>query len=120
MKAVPPKNTPPAPLAQDGRVSGIGWGVGYAGGLACLVVALFGLVRADPPPFGLDAAAAEPVRATVLLGGESGVGKDMIARAIHYHSPRKDRPFVKINCTAIPENLKDSIFGGAKIVFDSS
>ncbi len=43
-----------------------------------------------------------PTRATVLLCGESGVGKDMIARAIHQHSPRKDRPFVKINCTAIP------------------
>lgn len=48
-------------------MSGIGWGVGYIGGLACLVVALFGLVRADPPPFGLDPEAAEPVRATVLL-----------------------------------------------------
>lgn len=56
-----------APPGRMGRVSGIGWGVGYAGGLACLVVALFGLVRADPPPFGLDPAAAEPVRATVLL-----------------------------------------------------
>lgn len=56
-----------APPGRMGRVSGIGWGVGYAGGLACLVVALFGLIRADPPPFGLDAAAAEPVRATVLL-----------------------------------------------------
>lgn len=56
-----------APPGRMGRVSGIGWGVGYAGGLACLVVALFGLVQADPPPFGLDPAAAEPVRATVLL-----------------------------------------------------
>lgn len=53
-----------------------------------------------------------PTRATVLLCGESGVGKDMIARAIHQHSPRKDRPFVKINCTAIPENLMESeLFG---------
>jgi UMF1 family MFS transporter len=50
-----------------GRVSGIGWGAGYAGGLVCLVVALFGLVQVDPPPFGLDPATAEPVRATVLL-----------------------------------------------------
>ena len=53
-----------------------------------------------------------PTRATVLLCGESGVGKDMIARAIHQHSPRKDKPFVKINCSAIPENLMESeLFG---------
>ncbi|MEQ8814617.1 MAG: MFS transporter [Thalassobaculum sp.] len=56
-----------APPGRMGRVSGIGWGVGYLGGLTCLVVALFGLVQADPPPFGLDPGAAEPVRATVLL-----------------------------------------------------
>lgn len=59
-----------------------------------------------------------PTRATVLLAGESGVGKDMIARAIHHHSPRKDRPFVKINCTAIPENLMESeLFGYEKGAF---
>lgn len=46
-----------------GRVSGWGWALGYAGGLACLTLALFGLVQAAPPPFGLDAALAEPVRA---------------------------------------------------------
>ena len=56
-----------------------------------------------------------PTRATVLLAGESGVGKDLIARAIHFHSPRRDRPFVKINCTAIPENLMESeLFGYEK------
>ena len=59
-----------------------------------------------------------PTRATVLLAGESGVGKDMIARAIHQHSPRRDRPFVKINCTAIPENLMESeLFGYEKGAF---
>jgi DNA-binding NtrC family response regulator len=59
-----------------------------------------------------------PTRATVLLCGESGVGKDMIARAIHQHSPRKDHPFVKINCTAIPENLMESeLFGYEKGAF---
>lgn len=56
-----------------------------------------------------------PTRTTVLLCGESGVGKDLIARAIHFHSPRAAHPFVKINCTAIPENLMESeLFGYEK------
>ncbi|HZQ53807.1 MAG TPA: sigma-54 dependent transcriptional regulator [Bryobacteraceae bacterium] len=59
-----------------------------------------------------------PTRTTVLLAGESGVGKDMIARAIHQHSPRKNHSFVKINCTAIPENLMESeLFGYEKGAF---
>jgi DNA-binding NtrC family response regulator len=59
-----------------------------------------------------------PTRSTVLLAGESGVGKDMIARAIHQHSPRKNHAFVKINCTALPENLIESeLFGYDKGAF---
>jgi UMF1 family MFS transporter len=50
-----------------GRLSGWAWGLGYLGGLSCLVIALFALVQADPAPFGLDREQAEHVRATVLL-----------------------------------------------------
>ncbi|WP_019644856.1 MFS transporter [Novispirillum itersonii] len=56
-----------APPRRLGAVSGWGWGLGYAGGLVLLVVALVGFVQADPAPFGLDPARAEPVRATMLL-----------------------------------------------------
>jgi DNA-binding NtrC family response regulator len=58
------------------------------------------------------------INSTVLLGGESGVGKDLIARAIHEKSRRASGPFVKINSTAIPENLLESeLFGFEKGAF---
>jgi len=56
-----------APRGMIGRLSGWGWGLGYAGGLACLGVALVTLVQADPPWFGLDKDGAEHLRATALL-----------------------------------------------------
>ncbi len=56
-----------APPDRVGRLSGWGWGLGYAGGLVCLVVVLFGLVEPKIPPFGLDKGEAEPVRAAALL-----------------------------------------------------
>jgi len=59
-----------------------------------------------------------PTNSTVLLGGESGVGKDLIARAIHEKSRRSSGPFLKINSTAIPENLLESeLFGFEKGAF---
>jgi two-component system response regulator PilR (NtrC family) len=50
----------------------------------------------------------------VLLLGESGTGKDLLARAIHFHGPRRKKPFIPINCGAIPENLMESEFFGHK------
>jgi two-component system, NtrC family, response regulator AtoC len=62
-----------------------------------------------------------PTNSTVLLGGESGVGKDLIARAIHEHSLRASGPFLKINSTAIPENLLESeLFGYEKGAFSGA
>jgi Nif-specific regulatory protein len=59
-----------------------------------------------------------PAPTTVLVRGESGTGKEMIAHAVHYNSPRAEKPFVKVSCAALPESLIESeLFGYEKGAF---
>jgi len=61
---------------------------------------------------------ASTTEATVLIAGDSGTGKEMVARAIHYNSRRRREPFVPVNCTAIPDTLLESeLFGHTKGAF---
>lgn len=78
---------------------------------------LFGTSPAMQQVYALIAQAA-PTNATILITGESGTGKELAARAIHNASPRRDKPFVSINCAAIPDGLMESeLFGHERGAF---
>jgi two-component system response regulator HydG len=79
-----------------------------------------GIVASSPPMTSLlsEVAVVAPSRAAVLITGESGVGKEVIADIIHLWSDRKGKPLVKVNCAAIPDSLLESeLFGHEKGAF---
>ena len=85
------------------------------------IASLVGDSAAFSPIKSLISKIAESNSSTVLLLGETGCGKDMIARAIHYESRRADKPFMNITCTAVPEALIESeLFGHEEGAFTNA
>lgn len=80
------------------------WSIGEIVGKSAPMKAIFDLIER-----------VAPATSNILISGESGTGKEVIARGIHQRSPRSNKPFIAINCTAIPETLLESeLFGHAK------
>jgi two-component system nitrogen regulation response regulator NtrX len=89
-------------------------------GLRAMTEGRFEMVGQSPPMGALYAQIAKvaPTRTRVLITGESGTGKELVARAIHRESPLRDRPFIKVNCAAIPPELIESeLFGHERGAF---
>ncbi len=78
---------------------------------------IIGKSKAMQDVFGIIRKVA-PTNATVLIEGENGTGKELVAKSIHYNSPRKDAPFIAVNCAALSESLLESeLFGHEKGAF---
>lgn len=93
---------------------------GHAIAAEILCFGLSSIIAADPASMQLTAVAGRVAQAdvTVLINGPTGTGKEVMARFIHAHSPRADKPFVAINCAAIPENMLEAMmFGHEKGAF---
>jgi two-component system nitrogen regulation response regulator NtrX len=89
-------------------------------GLRAIAEGRFEMVGQSPAMTALYAQIAKvaPTRTRVLITGESGTGKELVARAIHRESPLRDRPFIKVNCAAIPPELIESeLFGHERGAF---
>ncbi len=110
-------------LLSIGTSAAFGLKYSIYGGIWRRIVKVAGLGPTEPeheypPRFAQTLGSVAPTRATVLLQGESGTGKELIARAIHDQSDRHQKPFIKLNCAALPEGLIESaLFGHEKGAF---